>query len=68
MNAKEHLEKAIALNPEYSHAYYNLGLLHKKKGEGAPALENFQKAVSLNKEFAEAECELAIALSDAGDY
>ena len=34
MNAKEHLEKAIALNPEYSHAYYNLGLLHKKKAKG----------------------------------
>ena len=45
-----------------------LGLLHKKNGEEESALENFQKAVSLNREFAEAECELAIALSNAGDH
>ena len=33
MNAKDHLEKAIALNPEYSHAYYNLGLLYQSLGQ-----------------------------------
>ena len=60
MNAKDHLEKAIALNPEFSPAYYNLGLLLKANSDFAGALKNFHKAVSLDTEFAEAECELAI--------
>ena len=68
MNAKDHLEKAIALNPELSPAYYNLGLLLKANSDFAGALKNFHKAVSLDKEFAEAECELAIALSKSGDF
>ena len=31
MNAKAHLEKAIALNPDFAEAYYKLGLLLKEK-------------------------------------
>ena len=62
MDAKAHLRKAIRLNPDYSEAYYELGLLLKKDGESGQALEHFQKAVSLRNDFAEAECELAIML------
>ena len=33
MNAKAHLEEAIALNPDFAEAYYKLGLLLKEQGE-----------------------------------
>ena len=49
MDAKAHLSKAIALNPDYSEVYYELGLLLKKDGDTDQALEHFQKAVSLRK-------------------
>ena len=32
MNAKKHLEKAIALKPEYAEAYFELGILLKEEG------------------------------------
>ena len=56
MDAKAHLTKAIALNPDYSEAHYELGLLLKKDGDTDQALEYFQKAVALKNDFAEAEC------------
>ena len=46
MNPKLHLEKAIAINPDYSEAYYKLGLLHKNANDREKAIENFKKAVS----------------------
>ena len=67
MNAKAHLEKAIALNPDFAEAYYKLGLLLKEEGD-PEAQEYFRKAVSLNSEYAEAECELAIALVAQKDF
>jgi len=56
--AREHLEQAIEINPEYAEAYYELGLLEKGEGNAEGAWEHFQKAVSLNSNYAEAQCEL----------
>ena len=67
MDAKNHLKKAINLNPDYAEAYYELGLIFKKEGETEQALDHFQKAVSLKSDFAEAECELAIMLQLKND-
>ena len=49
MNAKTHLEKAIALNPEFAEAYFELGVLLKSEGEIKNSIQNFQKAVSINR-------------------
>ena len=67
MDAKNHLQKAINLDPNYAEAYYELGLIFKKEGEAEEASDLFQKAVSLKKDFAEAECELAIMLQHKND-
>ena len=68
MNAKIHLEKAIALNPEFAEAYYELGMLLKEQGEIKESVKNLKKSVSINNDFAEAQCELAIALTADGDH
>ena len=54
MDAKNHLKKAINLDPNYAEAYYELGLIFKKKVK-RKKLGSLQKAVSLKKDFAEAE-------------
>ena len=56
MNPRNHLEKAIKINPDFSEAYFELGLLEKLEGNKNDALKLFKKAVSINKSFAEAEC------------
>ena len=52
MNAKIHLEKAIALNPEFAEAYYELGMLLKEQGEIKESVKNLKKSVSINNDFA----------------
>ena len=56
MNPRNHLEKAIKINPDFSEAYFELGLLEKLEGNKNDALKLFKKAVSINKNFAKAEC------------
>ena len=68
MNAKTHLEKAIALNPEFAEAYYELGMLLKNEGAIKESIKQFQKSVSINNDFAEAQCELGIALTLDEDH
>jgi tetratricopeptide (TPR) repeat protein len=43
--ARVHLEKALALNPAYSSAFYNLGNLSEQEGDRAGARLNFQKCL-----------------------
>lgn len=43
--AREHLEKALVLNPVYSSAYYNLGNLSEQEGNREEASENFEKSL-----------------------
>lgn len=43
--ARVHLEKALALNPAYSSAFYNLGNLSEQEGDRAGARSNFEKCL-----------------------
>ena len=43
--ARVHLEKALALNPAYSSAYYNLGNLAEQEGNREEASWNFRKSM-----------------------
>ena len=45
MNAKTHLEKAIALNPEFAEAYFELGMLLKEDGDIKESVKHLKKAV-----------------------
>ncbi|MCX6719858.1 MAG: tetratricopeptide repeat protein, partial [Candidatus Staskawiczbacteria bacterium] len=49
-NAKEKLEKAVALTPDYSNALYFLGLSYDALGDKVKALEQFNKIQQLNPE------------------
>jgi len=47
--ARNSLESAIRLKPEYVDPYYNLACLYAIKGDVMKSLDNLEKAVSLNK-------------------
>ncbi|HUI84411.1 MAG TPA: tetratricopeptide repeat protein [Candidatus Binatia bacterium] len=52
--AKEHLDKAIALAPQYATAYNNLGVLYAKTNDLPHEEEALKKAISLDEHFAPA--------------
>ena len=52
--ALEHLEKAVALAPQYATAYNNLGVLYDKMNDIPHEEEALQKAVSVDGHFAPA--------------
>jgi tetratricopeptide (TPR) repeat protein len=54
VGAKENLEKALAIYPQYAAAYNNLGVVEGRMGNSAGEQENLQKAVSLDEHFAPA--------------
>jgi Tfp pilus assembly protein PilF len=63
--AKERLNKAIAIYPDYVEAYNNLGVVYGRLGDRARNLEALQKAVILNDHFAPAYLNLArMAIAD----
>jgi len=47
--ARDSLESAIRLKPEYVDPYYNLACLYAIKGDVMKSLDNLEKAVSLDK-------------------
>jgi tetratricopeptide (TPR) repeat protein len=58
--AAEDLEKALALVPDYAHAYRALGYAKFNMGfDVDAAFQNYQKAVELNPEYGEAHYALA---------
>lgn len=57
--AKEHVNKAIELYPQYDEAYNMLGVVLLKSGDTAEGKKAFEKAVQLNDKFARAYVNLA---------
>jgi tetratricopeptide (TPR) repeat protein len=47
--ARNILESAIRLKPEYVDPYYNLACLYAFKGQAIKSLENLKMAISLDK-------------------
>ena len=60
--AKEHLLKAIKINPSYSKAYYKLGILLVQDSEYRDAMKNFENAIKFDGKFAEAHFQVALLL------
>ncbi|HEY4554768.1 MAG TPA: tetratricopeptide repeat protein, partial [Bacillaceae bacterium] len=46
--AREHLETAIKLNPDFHEAHYNLALLYYNEGNRQQAVEHAERAYSLS--------------------
>jgi len=66
--AKLHLNRAIALYPNYDLAYFMLGKLEMAAGGREAAKADFEHAVKLNDAFGEAHRELAKILLAEKDY
>ncbi len=52
--AIENYDRAISLNPKYTKAYYNRGVVQDKFGQYEAAITDYDKAINLNPRFTEA--------------
>jgi tetratricopeptide (TPR) repeat protein len=64
--AVEHVEKALALKPDYAEARNNLGLALASRGRLDEALAQYRKAVELEPAYAEALNNLGLLLARRG--
>ena len=54
-------QRAIALEPSFAAAHYQLGLLYGQQSQWKPAVQAFQTAIRFNADFADAHCRLGEA-------
>jgi len=66
--AIESYKKAIAINPDYADAHYNLGIAYRKQGEYDLAIASYQKAIAINPDDAKAHYNLGYAYRKQGKY
>ena len=59
-------KKAIAIEPNYVDAYYNLGFALREKGNLEEAVKNFNKVISLNPNYVDAYNNMAVTLEKQG--
>ena len=59
--------QAIAASPESAFLYRDLGLVERKSGDTAAALEHFRKAVTLDPNDARSQAQIAAILEEQGD-
>ena len=62
------LKKAIALNPELSEAYYNLGISYERLGDHKDAIEMLERAIELSPDDANAYYALGYAYYQKRKY
>jgi len=60
-DARTALEQALAINPDYLPALYNLGLLHEEFGDREQAIALFQRIVALDPDYHDALVRIAHA-------
>jgi tetratricopeptide (TPR) repeat protein len=66
--ARQHLQRAIDISPNFPEALNNLGTIYYQKRDFARAAELFQRAVAANPNFYPAQVNLGGALISLGDY
>ena len=54
-------QRAIALEPSFAAAHYQLGLLYGQQSQWKPAVQAFQTAIEIDADFADAHCRLGEA-------
>ena len=65
--AIECYERAIAIDPNNSIAYSNLGVIKQQQGELVEAIANYRQALAIEPNLAEVLSNLGSALADAGE-
>jgi tetratricopeptide (TPR) repeat protein len=61
-------KKAIALDPMYAKAYFNLGSAYGNKGMMEEAIAKFKQAITINPKYSKAYYSLALAYYSEGNY
>ena len=67
-NAKEHLEKAIQINPEYDDAHYELALILSENNEFEKSKVHFLKTIEIREDFALSHFHYALLLNKMKDH
>ena len=68
LNAQEHLEKAIKINPEFADAHYELALILKDKKDYENSKKHFLKTIKIQPEFSAAHFNYALLLKEMNDH
>lgn len=58
--------KAIAADPTFAKAYYNLGIIYGNSGQIERAMENYELALIANPNYADAHCNYGLLLQQQG--
>jgi Flp pilus assembly protein TadD len=66
--AKQHLQKAVEIDPEFADAHNDLGVVLENLGQHNTSVEQFQEAVKLAPGHREATANLSIALYELKRY
>ncbi|MFA4889027.1 MAG: tetratricopeptide repeat protein [Candidatus Omnitrophota bacterium] len=61
-------KKAIAINPNFAEAHYNLGVVYGDKGMLNEEIAEYEKAIAINPNLAEAHSDLGVAYRDKGMF
>ena len=65
--AREHLEQAIALAPDFPEAHFNLGALLIAEGDNNAAMDAYRRTIALRPDYADAHNNLGALLAAAGN-
>ena len=66
-DAKRHLQKSVSLNPNFSSAHFQLGIVLAKINEPQAAKQQFEEVLALGSQQPEAHFELAKVLKTLGE-
>ena len=66
LEAFQHFQKALEINPSFVEAHNNLGVLLAQQGQSAEAIRHFQKALELQPDCADAYNSVGNVLADQG--
>lgn len=64
----ESLDRAVEIDPDFAHAWYNRGLVLESMNEYNASLESFAKATALDPSIAKAWFHQGVVLEKLGDY
>ena len=64
--ARQHLERAVALAPDFPDAHYNLGSVALAEGDSASAIAAYRRAIGLRPDYPEAHNNLGGVLAATG--